>query len=170
MKILGVVLCACLCLSLGGCVGVRALPDYRDTDFCATVRFESEGVTVYAEIEAVCAEVGGRATLRRVTLSEPSALSGAILEALEGRIAMRVEGVTAISAGAEAIWQTCRMVCAEGTLREVCDTELGDTRVRYSEIGEGDARVGVWRDIQTGLPIRFEQGARQVTVIRFVHT
>lgn len=159
----------CLLLSACSCMPLRPLSDHRERGFLATVRWESEGVTVCAELDAECQE-GERARLCRVTLSMPPALAGAILEECEDGVAMTVEGVRIVSAGAEKIWESCSLLVLDGVMREVCDTEWQGIAVRYSEIGEGENVCGLFRERKTGVPLRLERGERVMVVERFVHT
>ncbi len=160
---------ACLLVSACSCMALRSLPDHRERGFLATVRWESEGVTVCAELDAECRE-GEGARICRVTLSSPPALAGAILEECEDGIAMTLEGVRIVSAGADEIWQVCSLLVLDGAMHEVCDTEWQGLTVRYSEIGEGENVCGLFRDRKTGAPLRLEQGDRVMVVERFVHT
>ena len=159
----------CLLLSACSCMALRTLPDHRERGFVASVRWESEGVTVCAEVEAACRE-GEGARICRVTLSTPPALAGAILEECEDGVAMTVEGVRVVSAGAAEIWRDCSLLVLDGEMREICDTEWQGLTVRYSEIGEGENLCGLFRDCKTGAPLRLEQGDRVMVVERFVHT
>ena len=122
-----------------------------------------------AAMEATCEE-GGMAQLRCVTLIDPPAWKGATLAPSEKGIVMTVDGVGTVSAGAQRIWEMCRMLVAEGELQEVCDTEWQGMTVRYSEIVEKDGICGIFRDNKTGAPLRVEKGERALTVERFIHT
>ena len=161
-------LCLCLCMSMCLCGCTPALPDHRERSFCATVSFENEGTRVCAEVEGL-AEDGGRARLVRVTLSAPSALAGAILTEREDGPILSLEGIETPAVGLSSIWQRCALLCAEGGMREVCDTEWEGRSVRYAEIGEGQGRVCLWRDPETGIPLRVAQGEHVLTVERFLH-
>ena len=170
MKIRYLLLCLVVCASvlLCGCSSVRALPDYRERDFCATVRFKSEGEVVVAELVATCGEAGAR--LCSVTLLSPPALAGATLEECEEGIVMTVEGIRAVSVGAEEIFHTCSLLVAEGEWHPICKTEWNGLDVAYVEIGEGEGRCSAFCDQRTGVPIRIEREDWALTVERFLHT
>ena len=160
---------ACLSVSFCSCKPLRPLPDYRDRGFSATVRWESEGVTICAELETVVEE-GDLAGLCRVTLSSPSSLAGAVLEKSEQGVAMTLEGVCIESPGADKIWKACALLTSDGEMDDVCDTEWQGLSVRYSEIGEGEDRCSLFRERKTGAPMRIEKGELVLVVERFLHT
>ncbi len=169
MKILrNAALVLLLCALLGGCrAGYRDLPDYRARDFRAEVRMDLGEIPVYAEVLAERAEGAVYATLRGVRLLAPPSLAGIELSCEDGTVMLSRDGIRTAAAGAGAWWETCALLCAEGVLRSVCDTEWEGLPLDYAEITSGDRVVEVYREIETGNPKRLCEGDRSLTVIRF---
>ncbi len=157
-----------LCVLLVGCrPSGRNLPDYRARDFRAEVRLEFGEVDVYAEVLAEREENAAYATLRHVRLLAPPSISGIELT-LEGEtVILARDGIRTPAAGATVWWDACTLLCAEGTLRSVCDTEWEGLSLDYAEIRSGARMVELYREPETGIPKRIVDGETELTVIRF---
>ena len=151
---------------LAGCrsVGV-ATPDYRERAFRAEVRICQQGMTVYAEVEAE--RVGEEIALSHVRLLFPPSVAGIeIFYEADAPILVR-DGLRMPSYGAEGWWEVASLLCAEGTMRYVCNTEFEGLALEYAEIDDGERTVSVFREKGTGIPKRVTDGTRELTVIRF---
>lgn len=151
---------------LGGCHPTgRATDDYRRRAFRAEVRFTSGEVTVYAEVETE--QEGEGVSLSRARLLAPPSLAGIELVRKEGELLLLRDGLEMHTAGAQGWWDTLSLLCASGTLRYICDTELAGLSLEYAEITDGTRTVEVLRERETGIPKRITEGDRSLTVIRF---
>ena len=169
MKILrNVAVLLLLCTLLSGCrLHGRNLPDYRERDFRAEVRLDFLEVPVYAEVLAERAEGAAYATLRHVRLLSPPSLVGIELFCEGDAVILSRDGIQIATAGAMTWWDACALLCAEGALRSVCNTEWEGLSLDYAEISSGVGVVEVYRDLDTGIPKRICEGERALTVIRF---
>ena len=157
-----------LCAMLAGCrAGRRNLPDYREGDFRAEVRIDLGELPVYAEVAAERAEGATYAALREVRLLAPPSLAGIVLTCEDGTVMLSRDGIRTAAAGAVAFWEACVLLCAEGALRSVCDTEWEGLALDYAEITSDTRVVEVYRDPETGIPKRLCEGNTSLTVIRF---
>lgn len=167
MKILRIsVIFLMLTVLLVGCRGAGpATPDYRASPFRAEVRWESGGISTYAELET--AWENGALVLSSVRLLAPPSLEGITLRCENGEIVLVRDGLDMTAAGAARWWETASLVCAAGTLSYVCDTEWQGLALEYAEIADGEGVVEVLRERTTGTPVRIACGERVLTVIRF---
>ena len=133
--------------------------------FRAEIRFASEGVTVYAEVET--ALVDGTPVPSRVRLLAPPSLAGIELSREDGEIVLIRDDIRTPSVGAQRWWEMAALLCVSGKLRYVCDVEWAGLSLEYAE---SDAGHEVYREAVTGIPKRICMGERELTVIRFVRT
>ena len=164
----GTALVLFLCVLLGGCrAGRRGLPDYRTCDFRAEVRMDLGEGTAYAEILADRGEGATPATLREVRVLAPPSVAGIVLSCEDGTVMLSRDGIHTAAAGAVAFWEACALLCADGSLRSVCDTEWEGLVLDYAEITSDTRTVEIYRDPETGIPKRACEGGVALTVIRF---
>ena len=160
-----------VCVALVGCRSRGAnLPDYRVCDFRAEVRVELGEEPFYAEVLAEQDEGEAYAVLRHVRLLAPPALAGIELTVEEGAVVLARDGICEASAGAEAWWNACSLLCAEGVIRSVCEREWEGLPLDYAEISSGERVMGVYRDARTGIPKRICLDETVLTVIRWEET
>ena len=167
MKILrNFILLLMVAAMLVGCRATgRGTPDYRTEPFRAEIRWDCEGVTVYAEIETMLAD--GVLSLYSLRLLSPPTLAGIELICENGKLVLAREGIRMTAVGAAGWWKSASLLCNAGELRYVCDTEWEGLALEYAEITDGTRVTEVLREPNTGIPKRLAEGENALTVIRF---
>ena len=121
----------------------------------------AEVVTEYAT------EEGGALRVSEMTFCEPPLLSGMRVFEKDGELCVSRDGIQMACVGATEWWSAVSVLCAEGELRGVCDTELSGLSVQYAELKHGEEVYEVYRLFETGEPKRIVWGEHELTVIRF---
>lgn len=153
---------------LAGCRHLeRNLPDYRARPFRAEVRWSMGGVTMCAEVVTEFASENGRLAVSEILFSEPPSLAGIRVWKKDGVLSISRDGVEIPCEAANEWYSAVSVLCAEGELRGVCETELSGLSVQYAEIKDGETVYEVYRLSHTGEPKRIVCGENELTVIRF---
>ena len=167
MKILRML--GALLVVTGMLVGCRAngnaTADYRERPFRAEVRWEREGGYGCADLET--AIENGLLVLSHVRLLAPPSLEGIVLSRKDGKTVLERDGMSVSSAGADGFWSCAALICAEGRMRYVCDTDWEGLSFEYAEIVAGERVIEILREPNTGIPKRMSEGDVSLTVIRF---
>ena len=146
----------------------RATADYRERPFRAEVRWERGSACVYAELETVMEN--GVLSLASLRLLAPPALAGIEVREENGERILLRDGLRMTASGADGWWEVASLLCADGVMHYVCETEWEGLPLEYAEITNGSGVTEVLREPETGTPKRITAGELSLTVIRFEPT
>ncbi len=164
--VLGIMLLAGI---LCGCDGrSTAIPDFREKDFRAEIRWSRDGMILCANLTVTSekSEENSRQKLRLEFLS-PDSLSGLCVEETNGEIILSRNQMQISLPGAEGFLSVARLLTASGERTDKGDIERNGIMFRRMEIRNGSEVYEYELEKDTGIPKKISGDGTEAEIIRF---